>query len=269
MEQPVEWKFELLAAGDHAWVIARSVGILAMQGGFALLEAGCVRPANRANIMMKNVADMSFGMIGWLLLGWTLSFSNQGSAFVGGLDQAGFNTDPNYTMFFFHFSFAATTGTIVSGAVAGRMRFLSYMVLSSVCITNLVYPIVVHWVWSSDGWLYKMDFVDFAGVGVVHLTGGSAALLATISLGPRTGRYPTPNRLLFRLGQRRDEVLLGLTQRHPALATLLGQTVVEHAASAPAEPAEDSSARRLRRTKTSLRKMGQAAKQRSGSAGNQ
>lgn len=199
----------LQSGGDHAWVIARSVGIFAMQGGFALLEAGCVRPANRANIMMKNIADMSFGMLFFLLIGYSFCFAPSESDFIGGLSYAALNGDEEveWTMFFYHFSFAATTGTIVSGAVAGRMKFLSYIVLSSICTTNFVYPAAVHWVWSEHGWLAKAGFWDFSGTGVIHLVGGAAALLLTLVLGPRLGRFQTKNHCLHRLAQRRDALV--------------------------------------------------------------
>ena len=92
-------------------------------------------------------------------LGFSLSFSAAGSSpFVGGLDLAGNIRDDQYTFFFYQFSFAATTGTIVSGSVAGRMRFLAYVALSSVCVSNLVYPVAVHWAWSDLGWLKQLGF---------------------------------------------------------------------------------------------------------------
>ena len=114
--------------------------------------------------MMKNIADMSFGLVFYMLIGYSLSFA-AGTPFIGGLSLAGIGDLPSgeYTLFFFHFSFAATTGTIVSGAVAGRMRFFTYIIVSSIFVTNFVYPAVVHWVWSSEGWLNRMGFVDFLG----------------------------------------------------------------------------------------------------------
>ena len=182
------WAQDINTASDHSWVLARSVGIMGMQGGFALLEAGSVRQANRANIMMKNIADMSFGMAFYMLFGYSLSFSSW-SPFVGGTSLVGLRgAESHYTIFFYHFSFAATTGTIMSGSVAGRMRFKSYVLLS-IALVNLIYPCCVHWVWCpGEGWLDRLDFVDFAGAGVVHLVGGTAALVATLILGPRTGR---------------------------------------------------------------------------------
>ena len=202
----------LESPGDHAWTIARSCGVFAMQGGFALLEAGCVRPANRANIMMKNIADMSFGMVFFLSFGYSFCYS-PGNMFIGGFDSAGlgdFDSSADvttYTLFFSNFAFAATTGTIVSGAVAGRMKFGAYILLSSICMTNLVYPVAVHWVWSSNAWLHDMHFMDFAGTGVVHLVGGSGALLLTLVLGPRSGRFKSSNKLVKYATQRRDKYL--------------------------------------------------------------
>ena len=198
---------DIQTPSDHTWVLARSIGIMGMQGGFALLEAGCVRALNRANIMMKNIADMSFCMAMYMAFGYSWSFAVEGSfaGFVGGSKYFFLNGAPNYTMFFYHFSFAATTGTIVSGAVAGRIRFKPYILLS-VFVTNVIYPFCVHWAWTEEGWLKQMDFVDFAGAGVVHLVGGTAALVAALMLGPRTGRFPRQPNWQLVLEQRMSRI---------------------------------------------------------------
>ena len=124
--------------GDHSFVLARSFGIMVMHGGFALLEAGSVHIANRGNIMMKNLADMSFCMVFFLLYGYSLGLA-EGNSFIGGSGSVGLrNADAiEYTAFFYHFSFATTTGTIVSGAVAGRMPFKTYIFLSAL-VTSIV-----------------------------------------------------------------------------------------------------------------------------------
>ena len=176
------------APGDHSWGISRMIGILTMQGGFALLEAGSVRPANKANIMMKNVADMSVGLLTYAAFGYSLTFAPY-SPFVGGPSRLLLiGAEREYTNVMHQFSFAATTGTIVSGALAERVHFTAYVVLS-VWVINLLYCICAHWVWTEEGWLFAIDFIDFAGAGVVHLLGGSCALAATSIVGPRIGRY--------------------------------------------------------------------------------
>lgn len=113
---------DLQIHGDWSFTLARSFGILSMQGGFALLEAGSVHIANRGNIMMKNLADMSFCMVFFLLYGYSLGLSD-GNWFSGGGGWVGLINAgaADYTYFFYHYSFATTTGTILSGAVAGRM----------------------------------------------------------------------------------------------------------------------------------------------------
>ena len=183
-----EWVPSLDTAGDHGWVLSRTVGILSMQGGFALLEAGSVRPANKANIMMKNVADLSVSLVGYAIIGYSLSFAS-GNAFIGGVSRSFLlNAEDEYTTVLHQFSFAATTGTIVSGAVAERMKFKAYL-LVTISLTNVLYAACCHWVWHPEGWLLKRSFIDFAGAGVVHMLGGVCALVATLVIGPRFGRF--------------------------------------------------------------------------------
>ena len=186
-DAPTAWG--TMAASDHAWVLSRTVAILGMQGGFALLEAGSVRPANRANIMMKNICDMTVGLAAWGCIGYTLAFGNSTNAFIGSLDHVFLlDSEHLYAHFLMQFSFAATTGTIVSGACAERIVFGSYIVLST-CLASLVYPFICHWAWTEHGWLNQLGFYDFAGAGVVHLTGGTASVILTSVLGVRTGRF--------------------------------------------------------------------------------
>lgn len=195
-----EMVFDIITSGDHAWVLARTFAIITMQGGFALLEAGSVRKVNRANIMMKNIADISIGLAGYLLLGYSLSFDN-GDWFSGGTRLACLRgiKDSDYSFVILQFAFAATTGTIISGAVAERIKFVSYIFLSVGTIA-LIYPPVAHWAWHPNGWLYQRGFIDFAGSGVVHLLGGAAALMSTAAIGPRKGRFSgdSPARRLYK-----------------------------------------------------------------------
>jgi Amt family ammonium transporter len=147
----------------------------------------------QANIMMKNVADLCVGALGFWACGWALaygvdpknpanvnSFCGTGEWFlIEGYD---------YAMWMFQFSFAATAATIDSGAVAERMNFRPYIILSFL-VTAFVQPIVCHWCWSEHGLFTKMGFHDFAGSGPVHLVGGAIALVSAWYIGPRTGRF--------------------------------------------------------------------------------
>ena len=218
---PAAWG--TMASSDHGWVLSRTVAILGMQGGFALLEAGSVRPANRANIMMKNICDMTVGLAAWGCIGYTLAFGNSTSAFIGSFDHIFLlDSEHLYAHFLMQFSFAATTGTIVSGSCAERIVFGSYIVLST-CLASLVYPFICHWAWTERGWLNQRGFYDFAGAGVVHLTGGTACLLATSVLGVRTGRFSEVPRwrldVPWRLRRRASQLL------RPCLRGKLGQAV--------------------------------------------
>lgn len=168
-----------------------------MQAGFAMLEAGMTSSKNASNIMMKNTADALFGIIAFFLVGFGLAYG----ADVGGLigtdgwalgagsyNAAGVAGDPFLAVdFLYQAVFAATAATIVSGAVAGRMKFGGYIVMS-VVMTSLIYPIVVHWQWGG-GWLSELGFYDFAGSTLVHMTGGVAALVLAAILGPRIGKF--------------------------------------------------------------------------------
>jgi ammonium transporter, Amt family len=179
---------------DNIWVMIAGVLVYFMQAGFAFVEAGLTRAKNVANIMMKNLMDMGAGVLAFGLVGFAIAFS--GGEALGGWFGWGLGfgetevlnlTTP--TFFFFQAAFAATAATIVSGAMAERTKFKSYFVYSFV-ITALIYPVVVRWTWGG-GWLAGLDypFSDFAGSTIVHATGGWAALMGTMILGPRIGRY--------------------------------------------------------------------------------
>eukprot|EP01135_Chromosphaera_perkinsii_P006452 Nk52_evm15s503 gene=Nk52_evmTU15s503 len=173
---------------DNAWLMTSAFLVFTMQAGFGMLEAGMVRSRNSANIMMKNMADMSFGVLAYYCFGWGLSYGGGSNEFMGKSEfflADGFNRYPDYV---FQFAFAATAATIVSGCVAERCEFISYIVYSTV-MTAFIYPIPVHWIWDDDGWLFKEGFLDFAGDSVVHCLGGMAGLIATYMMGPRIGRY--------------------------------------------------------------------------------
>jgi Amt family ammonium transporter len=181
---------------DNMFIFFCAVLVIFMQAGFALVEAGLTRAKSVSNIMMKNLMDFCVGVLAFAAVGFGFAFGS-GNDFIGtsgffiGSDIAE-NYLSAYTMsistfFLFQVAFAATAATIVSGAMAERTKFVSYMIYSFM-ITALVYPIVVHWTWGG-GWLYQLGYHDFAGSGIVHMTGGIAALVGAAILGPRIGKY--------------------------------------------------------------------------------
>ncbi len=179
---------------DNVFVLLAAVLVIFMQAGFALVEAGLTRAKSVANIMMKNLMDFAFGVVAFFSVGFAIAFGSGNDLFgtKGWFLGDGAATYGNLTVpvfFLFQVAFAATAATIVSGAMAERTRFRSYVVYS-VVISSLIYPVVVHWLWGG-GWLSKMGtpFIDFAGSTIVHSTGGWAALMGAIILGPRLGKY--------------------------------------------------------------------------------
>jgi len=181
---------------DNIWVLIAAILVIFMQAGFAMVEAGLTRAKSVANIMMKNLMDFVVGVLVFAAVGFAFAFG-EGNGFFGTegwfLNSATFETGWGNlslpTFFIFQVAFAATAATIVSGAMAERTKFKSYFIYSAL-ITAIVYPIIVHWVWGG-GWLSTLStpFHDFAGSGVVHATGGVAALVGAAILGPRIGKY--------------------------------------------------------------------------------
>ena len=171
------------------WLALCTAMVFLMQAGFALLESGMVRAKNAINVIMKNYTDVCFGVMIYWVVGYGLMFGDKPYGFIGTSDFA--PTDPSIRLIY-QMMFAATAATVVSGAVAERMRYIPY-VIASLFITGLIYPIFGSWVWSageqSVGWLEGMGFIDMAGSTVVHSVGGWCALAAIMVLGPRTGRY--------------------------------------------------------------------------------
>ena len=166
-----------------------------MQCGFAMLCAGSVRQKNVKNIMLKNILDACGGALGYWAVGFGVAYES--GAFIGTSGGRFFLHDyGNYIDFFFQFTFAATAATIVAGTVAERCKMVAYLCYS-IFLTAFVYPVVVHAIWNSDGFLSAFNdspvrgvgMIDFAGSGVVHMTGGATALVAAIILGPRIGRF--------------------------------------------------------------------------------
>ena len=178
-------------SADTIWVLIGAFLVFSMQPGFAMVETGFTRAKNAANIVMKNVMDMSLGSIVFWILGFGLMFGEDISGFIGTPDffvKGDYGGSyPSSSFFIFQTMFCATAATIVSGAMAERTNFLVYCIYS-VLISALVYPISGHWIWGG-GWLAEMGFHDFAGSTAVHMVGGVAALIGAKMIGPRIGKY--------------------------------------------------------------------------------
>ncbi len=176
---------------DTVWVLFATTLVFFMQAGFAMVEAGFTRAKNASNIIMKNLMDFSVGTLIFWALGFTIMFGEDKFGLVGtGNLFANFDLGlniPTSAFLIFQTVFCATAATIVSGAMAERTKFKSYLIYSFV-ISAFIYPIVGHWIWGG-GWLAKMGFHDFAGSTVVHSLGGWAALVGAWILGPRIGKY--------------------------------------------------------------------------------
>lgn len=192
----MELDIQTLAAGiDTVWVLLCAALVFFMEAGFAFLEAGFIRAKNSLNIVMKVFMDCTVGLLSY----WAIGF-----AIMYGLDKAGlFGTGgfflqgdfsylglriPVYAFWLFQAAFAVAVASIVSGAVAERMKFAPYIIYSIV-VCAVIYPVAGHWIWSTDGWLAQLGMKDFAGSAAVHAVGGWSALAAVLVLGPRTGKY--------------------------------------------------------------------------------
>lgn len=186
---------------NNIWVFIAGVLVFFMQAGFALVEAGMTRAKNVVNIFAKNMTDAIVGILAFFATGWAFAFGDSGGWFIGtsnfflqDLDLAAIpegGLSPG-TSFFFQAVFAATAVTIASGAMAERTKFWSYVIFSAI-MCAFIYPVIVHWTWGG-GLIADIDingavFSDFAGSGIVHMTGGIAAFMGALFLGPRIGRY--------------------------------------------------------------------------------
>ena len=184
---------------DTLWVLLAAILVFFMNLGFASVEAGFARAKNTVNILSKNFIVFAISSLGFMLLGWGLMFGGD-NPFVGtehlfilGQSDLSFYDDtltssvPFWGKFFFQLVFCGTAATIVSGAVAERIKYISFIIFSFV-LTLVIYPIVGHWIWGG-GWLSQLGFLDFAGDSAVHSVGGWAALAGALILGPRIGKY--------------------------------------------------------------------------------
>ncbi|KJH41748.1 ammonium transporter [Dictyocaulus viviparus] len=188
---------------DNAFFLcSMALIIFLMQCGFAFLEGGSVRSKNTTNILIKNLLDSCIAIIAYWSVGWAFAFGSSNNNIVGlfiGHTQFFLDGLTNYPKFFFQYVFAATSATIVSGAVAERCEFASYITYCSI-ITTFIYPILTHWGWHPQGWMHRgvqTDDIhttyDLAGAGVVHLCGGTISFAAAYIIGPRIGRFPKIN----------------------------------------------------------------------------
>jgi len=175
---------------NSVWLITAAILVFFMQAGFALVESGMVRAKNAVNVIMKNYCDMCVGAIAFWAIGYGLMFGTSSGWY--GSDKFFFDSGKpwEFSLLFFQMMFAATAATIVSGALAERIRFNAYLIGSFV-ITMLIYPVYGGWAWNDNGWLRQLGFKDFAGSSVVHSVGAWCALAGLAALGPRLGRYAT------------------------------------------------------------------------------
>lgn len=193
---------------NNLWVLIATFLVFMMHLGFAALESGLTRAKNTVNILFKNTAIVAIGLLTYALIGFNLMYPGDSWAIASWVGDFVFGINPGatgqsmaygdytyYTDFIFQGMFAATAATIVSGAVAERIKLSSFMIFSVIYVA-IVYPIVGSWGWGG-GWLDKqaVSFHDFAGSTFVHSVGGWAALAAVIVLGARTGKYG-PNKLI-------------------------------------------------------------------------
>ena len=184
---------ELQANVDTLWIIIAAALVMFMQAGFTALESGLTRAKNSINVAMKNITDFILSVLIFFAFGYAVMFGD-GNGYFGwtGFALHGFTEPTDYASFVFQATFAGTAATIVSGAVAERIRFTAYA-LVCVVVCGVIYPVSGHWIWNGTGWLAEMQFVDFAGSTVVHSLGGWVGLAGALMLGPRMGRFNGSN----------------------------------------------------------------------------
>ncbi|MDY5948724.1 MAG: ammonium transporter [Oscillospiraceae bacterium] len=191
---------ELIFGSTGVWFMMGAALVFFMQAGFAMVESGFTRAKNAGNIIMKNLMDFCVGTVVFVFLGAGLLLGEDALFGLIGIPNLGLFKDfggYDWGNFVFNLVFCATAATIVSGAMAERTKFSSYLIYSAV-ISAVVYPIEAHWVWGG-GWLTRLganlfgegapEYVDFAGSSAIHMVGGLSALIGAIILGPRIGKY--------------------------------------------------------------------------------
>lgn len=185
---------------DTVWLLVAAYLVFFMQPGFAMVEAGLTRSKNAVNILAKNFADFSLASIMFFLVGYAFMYGDSIGGFIGFSNFALSGAEPTtewmkleggeyaiWADWFFQAVFCGTAATIVSGGMAERTKFSAYLI-ATFFLSALIYPIVGHWKWGG-GWLDALGFFDFAGSAIVHATGGMAALVGTMMLKPRIGKY--------------------------------------------------------------------------------
>lgn len=218
--ESVEAMAKTLSVGiDTVWVMVAAFLVFFMNLGFAMVESGLARAKNTVNILTKNFIVFALASVTFWFVGWGLMFSD-GNGFVGltnllfanggkdeGFSSIGWTQVPFWAKFMFQLVFAGTAATIVSGAVAERIKILAFIIFS-VILVGIMYPITGHWIWGG-GWLASLGFWDFAGSTVVHSVGGWAALAGVIVLGPRLGKYRKDGSVNPIMGHNMSMVTLG------------------------------------------------------------
>mgnify|MGYP001484529467 FL=1 len=193
MENYTELLNEHVYAINTVWVALCAALIFFMEAGFALLEAGFIRAKNAMSIIAKVIIDITFGGIAFFAVGFGVAYGVSNGWFASGFgimdEDLGLGlTVSNQLFWFIQLGFAIAAISIVSGALAERMKLWSYAIMV-VVFCGIMYPLVANWVWNPNGWLAVRGFNDFAGSAAVHAMGGFSALAAAIVLGPRIGKY--------------------------------------------------------------------------------
>ncbi|MDN3647936.1 ammonium transporter [Reinekea marina] len=185
--------FELQYALDTFYFLVCGALVMWMAAGFSMLEAGLVRSKNTTEILTKNVALFAISCFMYLVCGYAIMYPELGNTFLSGITGNGVEGGDTYAPsadFFFQVVFVATAMSIVSGAVAERMKLWAFLAFA-VVMTGFIYPMEGNWTWGGEAvfGLYELNFTDFAGSGIVHMAGAAAALAGVLLLGPRKGKY--------------------------------------------------------------------------------
>jgi Amt family ammonium transporter len=190
MAEPTDPTLQI--ALNTVWVLLTAFLVFFMQAGFGMVEAGFIRAKNTSNILTKNFLDFCMASLGFFMFGYAIMYGT-GNDFLGLSGwfmigaKSGSSNVPVFAFWLFQVAFCGAAATIVAGGMAERMKFPAYLIYSFI-ISAFIYPIVGHWIWGG-GWLQGLGFTDFAGSTVVHTVGGTAALIGTVLLRPRTGKY--------------------------------------------------------------------------------
>ena len=188
--------FELAYALDTFYFLMCGALVMWMAAGFSMLEAGLVRAKNTTEILTKNIALFAVACTMYMIVGYSIMYPELGSMFLSGITGDGVADDNTYAPsadFFFQVVFVATAMSIVSGAVAERMKLWAFLAFA-VVLTGFIYPMEGSWTWGGEAvfglyTLGDLGFSDFAGSGIVHMAGAAAALAGVILLGVRKGKY--------------------------------------------------------------------------------